>query len=53
MRKHEHTRMRTIQTPSYALSQGEQFHQGVSNDETLRVATHGFGIYRWWPSKYR
>jgi hypothetical protein len=30
-------------------SWGDQFHFGVGDDDVLRVSTHGFGIYRWWP----
>ena len=28
---------------------GDQFHQGVSSDEVLRVSSHGLGVFRWWP----
>ena len=28
---------------------GDTFKMDVRDDEVLRVSTHGFGIYRWWP----
>lgn len=28
---------------------GNQFRQNLADSDTLRVSTHGLGIYRWWP----